>query len=544
MIDASSEASGWIAAIVSCVSFGSFAVPIKSPTCQRIDVDPLVFQTYKTAMCLLTSWLVLLLPLPSGQTQGDESHDNQSQGIQHQHVGFYFTPWGIISGLFWVPAGVAAIYAVKNAGLAVSQGLWSSIIVMVSFTWGIFIFQEQVKSIFGSIVSVFLMIVGLWGMSFYSSPDGSNVTATAVDVSFRNYEQVHSMNSLVDVVPSTTRADDNNNGDNNGDNVYDYDYDNDTAAFSQVTNHISLSPRRRTTQQQQNNYEVVHSPPDNDGNGATNNNNNNSDNNNSNDYDYDISIGNDTSNGDNDHDDHTDEDLSYNSSMTPTNNNNNNITIVDDDDCFLPNPSTPISLIEAQNQVQNQRSYSRRTTIVSKRTMGLLAAIFNGVWGGSIMVPMHYAPERAHGIGYVISFAIGATIITICLWIVRIGYIYFGYGNEYEYGYGYGCGEGTRMTLRRTIQTLPKFHFHVMWKPGGIAGLLWSIGNLSSMISVQHLGEGVGYSLTQASMLVSGMWGIFYFHEVEGVVIRIKWFISALITIVGILLLSFEHVKD
>ena len=61
---------------------------------------------------------------------------------------FYVSPLGIVSGkfrikvqtrklmfagLFWVPSGVAAIIAVKNAGLAVSQGTWSSLIVMVRF---------------------------------------------------------------------------------------------------------------------------------------------------------------------------------------------------------------------------------------------------------------------------------------------------------------------------------------------------------------------------------------------------------------------------
>merc|ERR1712150_646 len=99
-------------------------------------------------------------------------------------------------------------------------------------------------------------------------------------------------------------------------------------------------------------------------------------------------------------------------------------------------------------------------------------------------------------------------------------------------------------TARGSYHSLPPMHFRVMWKPGGIAGLLWSIGNLSSMISVQKLGEGVGYSVTQASMLVSGIWGIFYFREVEGFGIRTRWFISALITIAGILMLSFEHVND
>lgn len=40
---------------------------------------------------------------------------------------------------------------------------------------------------------------------------------------------------------------------------------------------------------------------------------------------------------------------------------------------------------------------------------------------------------------------------------------------------------------------------------------------------------------------MSGLWGIFYFKEVTGYEKIIKWFMSALLTISGILLLSYEH---
>jgi len=141
---------GWTSVLVSCLSFGSFAVPIKSKRARECNVDPLVFQSYKTFICFISSFLTLPL-------------FNQE---------FYFTPWGIISGLFWVPAGVAAIYAVQNAGLAVSQGIWSSVIVIVSFAWGIGFFHEQVRSRGMAAFAVLVMILGLWGMSFFSSPEG------------------------------------------------------------------------------------------------------------------------------------------------------------------------------------------------------------------------------------------------------------------------------------------------------------------------------------------------------------------------------------
>jgi Sugar transport protein len=128
--------------------------------------------------------------------------------------------------------------------------------------------------------------------------------------------------------------------------------------------------------------------------------------------------------------------------------------------------------------------------------------------------------------GFVISFAIGASIVTLLLWLMR---------------YGYHLGR-TR-SLYKAYQALPSFHIPVMWLPGGTSGILWSAGNFFSIISVDHLGEGVGYSVVQASMLVSGLWGIFFFRElVDGITIA-KWFVSAGLTISGILLLSYEHHK-
>eukprot|EP00568_Trieres_chinensis_P015643 CAMPEP_0183325592 /NCGR_PEP_ID=MMETSP0160_2-20130417/79959_1 /TAXON_ID=2839 ORGANISM="Odontella Sinensis, Strain Grunow 1884" /NCGR_SAMPLE_ID=MMETSP0160_2 /ASSEMBLY_ACC=CAM_ASM_000250 /LENGTH=130 /DNA_ID=CAMNT_0025493399 /DNA_START=32 /DNA_END=421 /DNA_ORIENTATION=- len=124
---------------------------MKSDAANRADIDPLVFQSYKTIAVLLTSPLVPLF-----------------FGWQY----LVFTPWGIVSGIFWVPAGVAAVYAVRSpAGLAASQGTWSSIIVLVSFFWGSVIFREAVRSVWGACAGIGLMVTGLWGMSYYSSSE-------------------------------------------------------------------------------------------------------------------------------------------------------------------------------------------------------------------------------------------------------------------------------------------------------------------------------------------------------------------------------------
>ena len=76
------EVCGWLSAFCAMLAFGTFGVPIKSPAAQAVNIDPLVFQSYKTFVCFITSWIVLYVT------------PNES---------FTFTPWGIVSGLFWVP---------------------------------------------------------------------------------------------------------------------------------------------------------------------------------------------------------------------------------------------------------------------------------------------------------------------------------------------------------------------------------------------------------------------------------------------------------
>ena len=101
-------------------------------------------------------------------------------------------------------------------------------------------------------------------------------------------------------------------------------------------------------------------------------------------------------------------------------------------------------------------------------------------------VPMQFAPPEASGIGYVVSFAIGASIVTILLWILR---------------FCHGWYKNDGHSMMHAYNSLPPLHLKIMWAPGGLAGTLWSIGNIASMVSVQNLGEGVGYSVTQASMV-------------------------------------------
>lgn len=146
-LESCTEACGWVAALVAVIGFGSFGVPVKSDAANKVNIDPFVMQTYKSTMCFVLSFTVLWF------------------GVE-----FSFTPWAILSGLFWVPGGTAVIYGIRNAGLALTTGVNSSLIVLVSFTWGIFIFHEPVKSRLVASLSILLMLCGIWGMAYFSQP--------------------------------------------------------------------------------------------------------------------------------------------------------------------------------------------------------------------------------------------------------------------------------------------------------------------------------------------------------------------------------------
>ena len=311
-----------------------------------------------------------------------------------------------------MPAGAFNIFAIRNAGLAISQGIVSSSIVMVSFVWGNLVFREAVENEFIAYGAVLLIMGGLYGMSYYSSgeeKDKMMMTRAGSSLSTLGEEEENlllTMESEENIPPSTAKQ----------------------------------SPVKSTTTSSANNRS-----------------------------------------------------------------------------------SRPLE-VEPPTKVKR-----KKTTIAicgatySRRDVGLLSALLCGTWGGSCLVPMHYAPANTKGLGYVISFSIGAITVTIGMWLGRFMYHLI----------------RTR-SIGEACEALPSFHLRVMWASGAAAGSLWSIGNVGSIVAVKYLGQGVGYSASQAALLVSGMWGIFYFKEVTNVITIGKWFFSAIVTIAGILLLGYE----
>lgn len=93
------------------------------------------------------------------------------------------------------------------------------------------------------------------------------------------------------------------------------------------------------------------------------------------------------------------------------------------------------------------------------------------------------------------------------------------------------------------MDQMPRVYFKELWFPGLLAGLLLSLAMFTSILAVTYLGQGVGNSLVQSKILVSGLWGICWYHEIVGAGTIAKWFASAGVCIAAIIWLSIERLE-
>ncbi len=145
-VDTFSCTVGWVGVFLSVVTFGSFALPMKSPpVLQSTDVGPMGFQIYMSMTIVLTSFLVLI-------TQP-----------------WSFTWFGTASAALWVPTSLLSLVAVKFIGISVGQSIWAGVTVIVSFIWGVALFGETPASIGLSILGLLLILAGIVGLSVCNS---------------------------------------------------------------------------------------------------------------------------------------------------------------------------------------------------------------------------------------------------------------------------------------------------------------------------------------------------------------------------------------
>ena len=91
--------------------------------------------------------------------------------------------------------------------------------------------------------------------------------------------------------------------------------------------------------------------------------------------------------------------------------------------------------------------------------------------------------------------------------------------------------------IRASYNALPSFHFREISHSGIMAGLLFSVGNYFLMISIISLGLSMGNCLSQTKVIVSGLWGIYFYKEINSGEMISKWLFFAAISLSGNFLL-------
>ena len=443
LLDGCSDGCGWAAAVLAVFAWGTFGVPLKAVQVNsNMEVNFFVLQSYKTLVCFATSFLVVFLGEP-----------------------IRWTPWGIVSGIFWVPGAACGIYGIRNAGIAIAVGTWSSITVVSSCIFGIIVFQEKFKDTQQTLLAIFTLIMGLIGMSRYSETTSSFTSNKRVDSS--NNSTTHETTSKKDTA-----------------NVL------STKAFPKEPSTTDATPRtsKRKIKGKRKN---------------------------SNNATAELVVAAVADLG---------EPAPSSSSLSP----------LEIETLFLEEQATA-PLIKKYDKTKDRTSsdiivlFSGRLSL-TRRQLGILGAVVNGAWGGLSLIPLHYAQrdQGLSGASYLISYGTGSMLVCIFIWIGL--FVYYFIRREFS--------------VSDALNDLPAFHIEELGVPGLLAGTFYSIGNFCSILAVTYLGQGVGFSFCQGQLLISGLWGVFYFKEIRGRGTIAKWFISATVTIIGIIWLSFQHEKD
>ena len=76
-------------------------------------------------------------------------------------LGDYVTVMGMFAGGLFVSSISASFIAIESMGVALAQGIWGGMAMLVSYTWGVAVFGEVPERLWGSMVALILLIGGV-----------------------------------------------------------------------------------------------------------------------------------------------------------------------------------------------------------------------------------------------------------------------------------------------------------------------------------------------------------------------------------------------
>lgn len=203
-----------------------------------------------------------------------------------------------------------------------------------------------------------------------------------------------------------------------------------------------------------------------------------------------------------------------------------------------------VGIIRSFGMSSDERSTEVRASSALGFARGILFALITGFAGGSILVPLSYAPESLQEIAFLPSFGIGVFLLALV----------------FERGEAYYCDRAEDYDPLNRISVGVPFHLNAAVVYGILSGIIWNLGNVCSIYAMKSgLSYGVAYPILQCALgmsrsdatssckcfiinscctVFSGLWGILFFKEITGRK-AIVWFtLSAGTVIIGAFLLG------
>lgn len=165
---------------------------------------------------------------------------------------------------------------------------------------------------------------------------------------------------------------------------------------------------------------------------------------------------------------------------------------------------------------------SQHSSSVKKSIAGLFCALTVGLFGGSILVPAHYVRPELQGLPLLPSFGCGAGVVG-----TLVGFVYWTVVKREPLSMRHGSS--LSKALRREVII-----------NGIISGFVWNVSNVCQVLAMNHwhMPYGISYPILQCGLVVSGVWGIYYFKESQVRSEKVIFWIGAAILMIGVLLLG------
>jgi glucose uptake protein GlcU len=168
------------------------------------------------------------------------------------------------------------------------------------------------------------------------------------------------------------------------------------------------------------------------------------------------------------------------------------VSTEDTDATSCPEPEQSIDKISLEIEHEESNvTLSSPTVGVAVVLVGLLCCASTGFFDGSLMVPFKLTQANSLNdiFSYLASFGISSAIGGPSIYAL--------------YALSFRGGDFNLSDLHKALF------------PGLTSGILWASANFMSVHATFWLGIRIGFPLTQTCVLVTAVWGIFYFKEID-----------------------------